>query len=357
MIEGSFRLYFALKKRSFKELTFPIGHQVFAPTVVNQNVDIYNENKETEYYKYKPGKHWDSRGHHYTYNSAGFHDNEFKPYKEPGIFRIISMGGSSTAEECVPDNKTWSDYLEVRLNSRSRGGIQKFEVNNFGMGGYGLRHIYNLLSNEVLSYQPDAIIIYSVANNTGYRDSTIRIRSKFGLARSHAFGVLYGLSLPFHRTVNAMMEKRNQQMMTDKGGSELLSNAEESYDRYLYLIINLCKRNKIRLILVPEPRGHPLFTQYNNYMNKSDQELVKMSVESEAYSTNEAFNYSNFIFYNHMMLANHMTRIGKENGIQVVNVYPRIRTELLKGRKVFLDFIHLTEEGGEILADEIANQI
>ncbi len=84
-------------------------------------------------------------------NSLGMLDKERSKEKAKGIYRIICLGDSTTA------NSEYAGILEGLLNEDKKG--YGFEVWNCGVGGYGAIQYYRELKEKWLRCNPDMVII------------------------------------------------------------------------------------------------------------------------------------------------------------------------------------------------------
>ena len=83
-------------------------------------------------------------------NSFGMMDKERTKDKPKGVYRIICLGDSTTA------NSDYARILEVLLNE---GKKEKFEVWNCGVLGYGAIQYFRGLKEKWLKYDSDMVII------------------------------------------------------------------------------------------------------------------------------------------------------------------------------------------------------
>jgi len=110
-------------------------------------------------YELNPGKSAVIRGVLVSVNSLGFRGREYSVVKPPDTLRIVAMGASvafgwtTTAEDSYPGQ------LETLLNARAAGTSRKYEVMNFGVGGYATRDEVAALETKALPLDPDLIII------------------------------------------------------------------------------------------------------------------------------------------------------------------------------------------------------
>lgn len=110
-------------------------------------------------YELNPGKSATIRGVLVSVNSLGFRGREYSVVKPPDTVRIVAMGASvafgwtTTAEDSYPGQ------LERLLNERAAGTPRRYEVMNFGVGGYATRDEVATLEGKALPLDPDLIII------------------------------------------------------------------------------------------------------------------------------------------------------------------------------------------------------
>ena len=103
-----------------------------------------------------------SMGTKFTTNSLGYHSPEFSPAKPPGVFRIVTFGGSTTQGLEVDDGLNWPAQLEAFLNSdnfAAGAGANRVEVINAAVGGW--RSLENMLRlrDEVSRFAPDMLLL------------------------------------------------------------------------------------------------------------------------------------------------------------------------------------------------------
>ena len=124
---------------------------------------IHTECKDRDFLMYRPNPDLvlSVPGHDITvtYNSRGMRGPEYPDKKAPGVFRIALVGSSTEAGRGVSDNETFAQLLEERLNREDVGNdIQKFELWNFSVEGYGALQKLVVVEQQVLRYDPDLII-------------------------------------------------------------------------------------------------------------------------------------------------------------------------------------------------------
>jgi len=93
-------------------------------------------------------------------NAEGFKGRDYPVEKGDSTVRIIMLGDSITKGSGVSLGETFSDQLEAMLNqeARSAGSSLRFEVMNFGVGGYNIVSEIGVLKAYGLKYSPDIVI-------------------------------------------------------------------------------------------------------------------------------------------------------------------------------------------------------
>ena len=79
--------------------------------------------------------------HVITTDDKGFRSNKKINYekKPSNVFRIVTIGGSTTEQPATDDNKTWSNLL---VDDLSRYTNRDIELINVGMSGLRAKHHY-----------------------------------------------------------------------------------------------------------------------------------------------------------------------------------------------------------------------
>lgn len=98
-------------------------------------------------------------------NSHGFKDAEFNFAKPANLMRIAMIGDSITEGAYVPLGSTFSDFLETALNEKTSDNDIKYEVMNFGVGGYNLTAETELFVTKITEYKPDIAVFNLFIND------------------------------------------------------------------------------------------------------------------------------------------------------------------------------------------------
>lgn len=96
-------------------------------------------------------------------NSMGFRNEEFDRKKQPGEFRVITMGDSCTFGDGVANWEAYGPVLEKRLSKAMPD--RKVTVINAGVPGYTTYQVLAYLKNELLDLKPDVVTLYVGLND------------------------------------------------------------------------------------------------------------------------------------------------------------------------------------------------
>lgn len=130
-----------------------------------------------------------------TVNSRGFRGPEFAPAKKAGVLRVFCSGGSTTAGQCVEDHETWPVALQARLAELG----MKAEVINGGVYGWDSYPELQRLKREILSYEPDVVLLHEGWNeefNFSSLGSAYRPRVARGYLEKYFFYALPSALFP-----------------------------------------------------------------------------------------------------------------------------------------------------------------
>jgi len=96
-------------------------------------------------------------------NHAGFRGPEFRDEKSPGLYRIVSVGDSTTFGVMVTEPETYSRQLEALM--RQRYGAGRIEVLNAGIPGTNIYTHRLLFSRKLVRFRPDLVVVYLLFNS------------------------------------------------------------------------------------------------------------------------------------------------------------------------------------------------
>jgi len=264
-------------------------------------------------------------------NSLGFRGPYFKKNKPPDTFRIVAMGGSTTAG-MYENELTYPRLLERMLN-RFSTGKRKIEVINAGVWGYTSCQVMKRYKKEILDLKPDLILLMSGWNDINkMRTAGITKRSQYCmnhhpiLVRSNLFRFLrLQISETFKRTPSEL-------------DVEVFQENSKYYLENLREIIKDAELNGTHVVLVSLPslfetRDLDKFSGYEQFSSFSLQEIrsrqsVVILINSLKKKLAEEYKH---VFY-------------VDNGL----------SPLTAGKsKFFADTIHPTGSGNRVLAFQL----
>ena len=86
--------------------------------------------------------------------------------KSAGTYRIFFLGGSTTEEIYLPEEKTFPFLVEKKLSQTSLR--PRFECINNGLSGYLAADVLALLTYKVMYYEPDLVFVMLGVNDLRY---------------------------------------------------------------------------------------------------------------------------------------------------------------------------------------------
>ncbi len=101
-------------------------------------------------------------------NSLGLRSPKIAIPKPGDVYRILSLGESTTWGDLVKEPETYSRVLEKILNDPAEGFAgkgKKVEVINAGVGAYTIWQSYVYLIEKGVKLQPDLVMIYHQSND------------------------------------------------------------------------------------------------------------------------------------------------------------------------------------------------
>ena len=137
----------------FRQPLPPIAENVWTHTIHRNSAEPGLK------YELNPGARGSLRGADIAINSVGSRGAEVSKEKAKDTIRIVSMGASVGFGWTVKDDESYPARLEARLNARAAGTGTRYEVLNFGVGGYATRDEIAALETKALPLDPDLVII------------------------------------------------------------------------------------------------------------------------------------------------------------------------------------------------------
>ena len=302
-----------------------------------------------------PGK-YEHNGFEFTVNSLGFLGKEFSIKNKSGC-RIISFGGSTTLG--IETDSPYPKILEKKLKDKKIN----CEVLNFGFSGKGLNFLENLLVTEAINYSPNIITIMSNRNSVmydSYGSSSISpdvISSSFDFYYYKLKKFLFSeimtyrfFDLTSKRIMSLFYSQENKILSPYDSNTYHLKNYFVSkYENQLKNIINFSKKNGIKVVLIKQA----------HYLNMDKQEKLKLLSKEQV--IDKLMNYNKeknddkinlFWTYTNAILNKSLDNIKLKNS-DVIIVDPTEALYKYKEEVNFVDGLHLTVHGNEIIASKI----
>ena len=224
ILEVSFRLMYSIKYHNFDYMLFGL-----------KNVLKIDTDKLQGYIKMKkPARPEDE-----LYN--GFRTAPFLLEKPKNEYRIVALGGSTTYGFYDGYYESWPYLLENKLNQSLDD--KKYKVINAGIPGQTTNGINRLLTEEVISWKPDMIILHSLYNHINIDTPTLHEGGKgldYGFRMLTA--LLYDKSLLATYLINVVGLKSGSKFRTKQ-------------DTYRYLlgeIIDKANQENIKIIVLKQ---------------------------------------------------------------------------------------------------------
>jgi lysophospholipase L1-like esterase len=211
-----------------------------------------------------------------TTDSKGFRTTKNIDYRSNQSYRIFALGGSTTGEDNLDDNNTWTHILQEQLSRKTRLNV---EVVNTGVSGTRAKnHLATL--RRIIRMKPDLVIFL-----LGINDWNHFITETFSKNSHHILSAL----LEFRKAIclrNSMLGKvlgwvyysvkntiKYQKTVIQEDYGEYYARQRNSlnratkysfhpvevssdYKEQLLKISAICHENKIRCIFITQPTGY-----------------------------------------------------------------------------------------------------
>ncbi len=283
----------------------------------------------------------------HTKNSLGFRGPELT---DSTATKIICMGGSTTECFYLNDGKDWPNLLGGKLKKND----SSIWLNNAGMDGQSTFGNLQMLKQYILDLKPNYIILMCGLNDMG-----LDAPAKFDEYNGKWYQKVYNfLELPativnLIRAGKAKDAGLNHQFIYDLTKAPTLKmsdtavrkrlEAEQAYigpyKQRLREFAQLCKEHNIKLILVAQSI---LFSDEKDLMTNVDLGSLKtgeINGKTRSYIL-KMYNKSSF-------------DVAEEMGIPFINLAAR----LPKDSRLFYDGYHFTNDGSDLAAEMIYNDI
>jgi lysophospholipase L1-like esterase len=270
-------------------------------------------------------------------NHAGFRGPEFTNKKPAGVYRIISVGDSTTFGVMVPEPQTYSRRLATALGETGRN----VEVLNTGVPGTNIYAHRVLLAKHLLGFEPDLLILY-VLYNSRPEVEAVRRATEAGSANTPLqtmlrYSPIYRLLRRvlkggFFANLEGPVEFARQAPKTDIGNPG--GWVETSFQTDLRRFINQAKDENVNVLLVYHLNAIDLG---RTLTRRDDPALPK--------NTSEQFNDR---------LRDFTGRTAAEQKVWYLDARPAFLEKMAGGENLFLDEVHFSAAGHAVMAAELA---
>lgn len=295
-------------------------------------------------------------------DSQGFRTTHHIPYsrKDPGTKRIVFIGGSTTEQFYLDNQKTAPALLEKKLNDRYAPQRLRFETINAGKAGLATADHYFLLQ-EMTKLKPDYVVILAGVNDVfaylrtlgaSANDPNLYVATKretihYYLSRSQVLrrayyakavllGVLRDDIVDVVETDRFERKREKRQAMAISSMPEHLKTPPAYFEKNLDAIIALARENHVPLILLTQP-----VMWQKNMPPKLDAILWATPGDDGP------LRFSTGDLEEAMERANDVTRRKAQDGVAIID----LAKMLPKDTSVYYDDVHFNNGGAEKIAD------
>lgn len=282
----------------------------------------------------------------YTANSQGIRGPEFA---DDDAYRVLCVGGSTTACLFLDDSETWPHLVGERCAPLCD---DRLWVGDVGVSGYGSWHHVRLLEQTELLEQVDCVVFLVGINDYMRALQGRQIETPFDTAPLFERSNLYAVA---HNWYAARKQAKQHEREFADGRSyvrrralrreaELLTESPDlerglaEYRTNLETIVDRCRELDLRVIVMTQP------VLWRAELTASERELLWLGMPDEQHKLAPD------------VLADGMTRfndvlrdVAQSRGIECVDL------DGLNGRaELFYDDCHFTEAGAQAVADALA---
>ncbi len=208
----------------------------------------------------------DGEAFEFTTNNYGFRGRQIPDRKPIEARYVFAIGGSTTACNEYPHERTWPGILEQRLQ-RLRAN-DDVTVYNAGMGSATSYRSLNLLLNVITGLQPDLVIVYEGVNDKGpFYPTSARYFREVGLGEDFLHRPSYFLYEVALHTRSAFVTKAAKSLYPPALPLREFAYHEKNYRDIAYI----ARGYQIPLIFMTQPTMPE--AENNDGINRSTRDL------------------------------------------------------------------------------------
>jgi len=273
---------------------------------------------------------------------------QFPLKKAAGTYRIVCFGGSTT--EDLVEGHHYPELLQEEL--RQRAQTEKIEVINVGNSAYATPHSIILLAIDVISWQPDLVILSHNINDLlvlywpGFRpDYWNKYRNEFYTlpdlsARYTWSNVVFQHSRLYwflHARLDSIRQKRaleNPVIRRRSYNEKKFQQAAGVFERNLKTFITIAQANDIGVILGTQPL-------------EPTEEYFNRHIAYKPYNDIVLYPPHNQFLKHHADYNRIIREVAHEMKVDLVD-----NESIFGGNRIyFIDYVHYTKAGIQKLAD------
>lgn len=294
-------------------------------------------------------------------NALGLRDHEIALPKPPGVFRIVALGDSVTFGFGVRLEDTYVKRLEARLNAAGHGRAPRFEVLNAGADGEGLPYYLDFLRTTGARLEADLVLLGLTMNDIdhygvgaiptaappGWSWTTARALNRLLLLHSHLYIYAYRSlkSLAYRVGILDINTTHAADFLALAPPSPLQAEAWRVTFEMLTELIERAQPRDVPLVLVSFPTEVQLSAQAI--------ELFRRQLGVRLDDTERVLSG---------LPQRRLAEFARAHRLPFIDPLPRLRRDpsrpyFLRNKSISHDWIHLSGEGNEVVADEISRQL
>jgi hypothetical protein len=286
--------------------------------------------------------------------SSRYH--ELYPYEKPtGTFRIVVFGGSTS--ENLQTYKAEGFHYPLILQQILRKELKRedIEVINVANSAYATPHSLIELMLDVLSWQPDLVIMSHNVNDllvAYWKDFVPDYSSKF----KHAYYRLPDLA-NLYTPLNIIFQKSQFYWVIRDSINKLFPEPTKPLQRKSYGMsppaeaLETFKRNLRSFIAIARTRG--IRVLFGTQAIMPTKEMFELHMREKVYNDEVIYPLHEEFVAHHSAYNKAIIEVAKENDIYYVDNEPSMSGVA----KYFIDFVHYTPEGVRQLARNYATYI
>jgi len=308
-------------------------------------------------YRLKPGAPYGKQ----HINSLGYVGKEFTTAKDPGTFRIVCVGGSTTfCTDVSSDEYTWPAQLERAFSEISCPGAKRVEVINAGVPGYHTWHT-RLRLDELEELNPDLYLFMDGFNDVN-ASSAVKDSALDDLEQKKLLTALVGGDGDILTRVRGIARKSRAYQVASRyvlrineeypsQGLDSKIRTFNTEDNEKYSIKYLQHKNRKVILL-----NHPWIVRGTDPARSHDEELRLLPGISLA----RKGAIKPYIWGREYVRALN-SRLSKELGVDLIDPQPTIDRAIDSKKDIYTifnrDSVHLTDYGNSIFAQEVFNNL